>query len=136
MGYYIDKNFLGEINFDVILKEELINFVDIPKLGKIKIYVYSAEGKHPHMHLVNESIDFEACLMLYEPKYFIHGNKIGTFNSKQLKVINNFLSQHYANSPLTIWQSACMVWDFSNNDHKFDYYKKQPDYTKTKDSIH
>ncbi len=136
MAYYIDQNFIGEIDLDIILTEEQLSTVNVSKLGKLKIYVYGAEGKIPHMHLFNRSIDFEACLMLYEAKYFIHGNKNGTFNSKQLRLIDEFLRSNYVDSPLTNWQVACIMWDGANNDHKFRYTNKQPDYKRTQRSVH
>ena len=135
MEYYIDKLFVGEIDFDSLLTETQIDSVNVSSLGKIKIYVYGAESKHPHMHLFNDS-GFESCLMLYEPKYFVHGSKNGTFNSKQLKVINNFLRSKCTDLPISNWQLACVMWDRSNNDHKFKYTNKQPDYTMTKNLVH
>jgi hypothetical protein len=139
MGYFIkDQNFIGEINLDISLQEDRVGLVSVPKLSNLKIYVYGGEGKFPHMHIFNRSINFETCLMLYEPKYFIHGTKSDRFNKKQLVAIDNFLKTPYSDSPLSKWQVACMMWDASNNPSKplFSMKNIQPDYTKTIESIH
>ncbi len=128
---YRDEICLGELELDNLLSEQQIGVSQVPKLGKLKIYVYGKESKdNPHMHLLNESIGFESCLKLYSPEYFTHGSKNGKFNNKQLEVIDKFLRSSHEGSMITKWQFACMTWDGANNCMKFRITNKQPDYTK------
>ena len=79
---------------------------------------------------------FETCLCIYEAKYFIHVNKNGKLNKKQLEAVDDFLRHNYFDLNISNWEMICATWDNSNGVHTQYKGMKQPDYSKTKESIH
>ena len=145
MGYFIsthndpnyrDESLIGSFDLSDIIEEGSVGQTNVPKIGKVQIYVYGGEGTIPHFHILTQNHEFETCLCIYEPKYFIHGSKTGRFNKKQLEQINNYLKSKHPVLDITIWQMIAVTFD-NNNSTSFAYKgMKQPDYTKTIESIH
>ena len=133
---------IGEFNLEELLpnlsdlftEDTLSNNTNLGgKLTNVKIIIYSLEGvnvPHFHIHSDNKKMmpDGDCCIMICEPKYFIHGNHRGKLNNKQAKNLNDLLSKPYRNKNMSIWEYMYDFWKRS-----FGVNLKpcqQPDYSK------
>ena len=127
-----EPKLLGSVNLSTeeLLYEDCIGRVNLPNgVGECKIYVYSGEGTIPHFHIIPKN-DIECCICIYEPLYFNHGNKQGKLNSKQRKILNEWLKEaNYANSKLTNWEGIAYAWFIGNGDKYIPKNPKQPNYS-------
>ena len=129
---------LGIINFDESINEQEIgnknNRFRPKSIGECKVEVYNLEGSIPHMHVFNSDKSFETCICIYSNNYFAHGGKYTSkFSSKQCKEFNEWMKQTNIKSPMNTsnWETAVMLWEFSNEDCKFPENRKvkiQPHY--------
>lgn len=122
---------IGEINFEDYLNEDSIGDLNLGKsIGSCKVYVYSNEGTIPHFHLFNKDKSFECCICIYEPLYFNHGFKTGILNSKQCRILNEWLEQPNIHmNKITNWELIDTLWRTGNG---IKYCKKsatKPFYT-------
>ena len=119
MDEYRDELLIGKIEFSNMI-------------GYYKIYVYSKEGKHiPHFHIISESSKFECCVCIYSPNYFNHGNKNGLLNTKQRKILNNWLSSPNEKlNSATNWDIIALSFDNANETNFYNKEtKQQPNYS-------
>ena len=100
-------------------------------IGYYKIYIYSKEGKHiPHFHIISKSSKFECCICIYSPNYFNHGNKNGLLNTKQRKILNNWLSSPNEKlNSVTNWDIIALSFDNANETNFYNKEFKQPNYS-------
>ena len=123
-----------EINFIDSISEESID-VDINKIGKCKITIYSGEGNYiPHFHIKSinakgNSKKFECVVMINKNMFFTHGKYKDTLNSKQQKQLKEKLSEKYNNTDRTIWQHIQDQYYENNKGCKDKKAESMPDYS-------
>lgn len=106
--------------------------------GKYLVYVNTDDsGNIPHFHIVDTNSrgeEFHTCVKIDNPEYFHHGNKTDTFNTRQLKELNNFLASPFEKSKFhgTNWEYIVMIWNMNNSSTVIEDDASQPDYTKLK----
>ena len=103
------------------------------KIGFCEVFVGDNEGQIPHFHIKSKSVKWECCLELYRNRYFSHGSKIWKLNSKQCKILDNWLRQKSTINPfkdLTNWEVLCGFWLAQNNPKtNVPSNPKMPDYS-------
>ena len=85
---------IGDINLSS--KEPFIESavcrLNLPfNVGQCNIYVYSNEGTIPHFHIIPKNGIGESCICIYEPFYFNHCSKQMQLNSKQRKLLDDWM---------------------------------------------
>ena len=129
---------IGELDFgknELIIDEAQVDTSRIhfgKGLGECKICVYADEGTIPHFHIMKNKNEQYTCICLFEPLYFHHGNKNGTLNSKQKRILNDWLLApiNYNGINLTRWETAVFLWRMNNGEKYIPQHSlKQPDYT-------
>lgn len=134
-----EKAVIGEIDFsDIVNEKEVIssNRYKVKNIGQCKIEIYENEGQIPHFHITGISKTFNCCVRIYEPYFFIHGNKCrDTLNTNQCKELDTWLRQQNKNSigNMSNWEAIVFMWYTFNPDCKYPEFKKtnkQPDYTR------
>lgn len=138
---------IGEINFSKLLNEDYQiepnknSRLNLPGgIGQCKVYINDIEGPIPHVHLTTNDSKWGACICLHEAYYFPHGGNPlteGTFNSKQSKMFNKWMSTpNSAVHQMTNFQFAAFQWMKYFKDKFGDIYKRnditlssQPDYS-------
>lgn len=139
MDKFIGKKVIAEIEFTETL-EELHIKTDLKKWGKCDIVVWGNEGTIPHFHIKSKTTGKEACVCIFEPKYFNHESNHTTLGNKEKKELNEFLKSKSDKSK-TVWEEIRDSWDDNNGDkvyeHKDELTKmKQPDYSKMTEDRH
>ncbi len=94
---------------------------DFYENGAYDVYVYSHEGKLPHMHILNRELKkkkptFDCCVQLKTNKYFPHSCHTSTMNTHQRLAFYNFISSQNQN-PLfngTYYEKAVTLWNDNN----------------------
>lgn len=133
---------IGEIEFTETLNEKTIkgsSDLNMKKIGKCKVEVYSSEGPIPHFHISNGDKSFTSCVCIYSPNYFSHGGKYScTLNATQRDELFNWLKEANSYDPTkSNWEYAALTWEESNPDCKFPdenkvstipYYKNMAQY--------
>jgi len=133
---YIDSFCIGEFGDEFIFQES-----GIRGYLSYTIYVYGGERDIPHFHVIKPADNFECCVCIYEPKYFDHEGKTSMLNSKERKILNEFLkATSKINRGFSNWQAIEFLWNYANlkkgETPKQSTKSQQPDYTKMVDSIH
>ena len=108
--------------------------------SNLEVYVNTDDGGNiPHFHIrdTNDWSKFHSCIRLDEAEYFLHEGKEATLNSKQRKLLQQFMTSSVTNSRYKSkfennWELACFLWDINNSNEETDEFVKQPDYTKLK----
>lgn len=140
----LDKSpiLIGEIEFVEPVSEKAIkgsSDLNIKKIGKCKVEVYSGEGAIPHFHMSNADKSFSSCVCIYSPNYFSHGGKYsGTLNATQREELFTWLKEANKDNPnKTNWEVIVETWELSNPNCKFPadnkvstipYYKNMTQY--------
>ena len=128
-----EPKLLGELNLttDELLNEDCIGRINFPNtIGQCSIYIYSNEGTIPHFHIIPKNNVGECCVCIFEPFYFNHGSKQLRLNSKQRKMLNNWMNERsYADSRLTNWDAIVFVWKVGNGNKYVPKNPIQPNYT-------
>lgn len=134
----IIKYAYDELDFEksnnIMIYEETYAKLDLKKIGKCKINIYSGEGQIAHFHI--EKDGFCCCVCLNHNKYFIHPGKEDTLNSTARKKLNDYLHEINPETKLTNWQSIQQYYYRYNPNTKEKRIEIQPDYTKMSESIH
>ena len=131
----IGKFFLVNIE-DIALQESSLSTKNT-KFEKYvgTVYVYGGEGKNvPHFHILQKNQP-DCCIGVYEAKYFSHGTHTGKLNSKQCKLLNEWMSSQSTIQPqLTNWEAVEFAWRIANdiNSTRTNLNTKQPDYSNIK----
>lgn len=93
------------------------------------IIIYPKDGVNiPHFHMINKSIYFDACIQLFENKYFDHGPHASTISdSKTRKLLNKWLEMPCNSSKpfmkgYPIWSAMVRYWNLTRGaDYDWDY---------------
>ena len=103
------------------------------KIGFCEVFVVDNEGQIPHFHIKSTSVKWECCIELYRNRYFSHGSKIGKLNSKQYKILDNWLRSKSTltnSNGQTNWEILCLFWEAQNNPKtNVPSNPKMPDYS-------
>ena len=112
-------------------------FFEMAQIGGIDnelvVYVRSNDpGNIPHFHIVDKTTlgrKFHTCVKIESPEYFHHTGKEDTLNSKQRKLLVNFLNSM---TPLekSHWEFLLLTWNTNNSNRKLRMDLSMPDYTK------
>ena len=89
-------------------------------------------GNIPHFHIVDKQTlgsKFHTCVKIESAEYFHHTGKEDVLNTKQRKLLVNYLSSSIKNG-LTAWEYLVMTWNFNNSNVNIDPNIQMPDYTK------
>lgn len=100
------------------------------------VIIYPKDGVNiPHFHVINKSIHFDACIQLFENKYFDHGPHASTISDgKTRKLLNKWLEMPCNSSkPLMkgypIWSAMVRYWNLTRGtNYDWDIGDK-PDYS-------
>ena len=124
---------IDTINFttDKLFLEDCADRINFPiNIGQCNIYVYSNEGTIPHFHIIPKNGIGESCICIYEPLYFNHGGKQLRLNSKQRKILNNWLSSPNEKlNSVTNWDIVALSFDNANETNFYNKEAKQPNYS-------
>lgn len=118
-----------DLSTEELIIEDCYGRINFPNgIGECKIYVYSNEGTIPHFHLIKDK--FESCICIYESLYFNHGLKQSRLNSKQRKILNNWLDlPSIPNPKISNWDMLHIAWYGGNGDKYIPKNPSKPNYT-------
>lgn len=109
--------------------ENKVHLTEMAKVGHFGDYIiemFSNEGPIPHFHFVNvHNKQVKGCIYLTKNKYFMHGCYTATLNSKERKLLVEFLNQK-ANG-ISKYKDLCIKWNWTNSDYQFEA-KEIPNY--------
>lgn len=91
-------------------------------------------GNIPHFHIVDKTTlgsKFHTCIKIETAEYFHHTGKEDTLNSKQRKMLVNYLSSKNRRGDLN-WEYLVTTWNYNNSSVLVDENIPMPDYTKLK----
>lgn len=130
---------IDTINFttDKVFLEDCIGRINFPiNIGQCSIYVYSNEGAIPHFHIIPKNGIGESCICIYEPLYFNHGSKQLRLNSKQRKILDDWLEQQSTIAPeVTNWRLICISWETGNGNKYIPKNPIKPNYRNMENMI-
>lgn len=114
-----DEIYIGTINIpteDNFQATDKNNKLKMPKYSECVVYVYNNEGNNvPHFHLFekNSSKDpnTSCAIMIADNKYFSHNAYKGTLNSKQCRVLNDWMNQFYPGEDVNNWTRIKNAWN-------------------------
>lgn len=125
-----------------MLKVKLVEKTELTEMARIgftedgyEVYVWTDDaGKIPHFHYrTKDKKTFNSCIKIEVPEYFFHKGKEDTLNSKQRKMLINFLKSNDVDSPGdTHWTSLIKEWNRNNSDIRISIDTPMPDYTQLK----
>ena len=105
-------------------------------IGRSDIYVYSNEGTIPHFHIIPKNGKSEICICIFEPFYFNHGSKQLRLNSKQRKILDDWLEQQSTIAPeVTNWRLICISWETGNGNKYIPKNPVKPNYRNMENMI-
>lgn len=118
--------------------KEIHRLEEMALLGNFDDYevmVYEGEGTIPHFHFRNLQNGKQGCIKLLTNEYFFHGQYTDTLNSKERKLLVNFLKsepkkqyQKIFAEGLTNFDVLCLLWDMNNDDEISLNDVKMPNY--------
>ena len=131
------------MNFNEFMneKELLLEMARIGYADNLEIYVLTDDpGFIPHIHIRDRETKgevFDACVRLDSPNYFSHGHHNDKLNSKQKKLLNDFLHTAPSNGRFsTNYEYAVILWNDNNSKENITIKRDSkgniiiPDYTK------
>lgn len=89
--------------------------------GNLEVYVWTDDaGRIPHVHVRDSNSqgqEFETCVRLDRPEYFLHGRYANKMNHRQKKAFADFMrakptKAHYD----TNYEFAVEMWNVNNSD--------------------
>ena len=102
-------------------------------IGKCIVVIFIDDhimGHEPHFHIYNKDLSFNACIKIYENKYYNHfGKYTSTLKRRYCKQLDNFLrSKYYGDydkTKVTIWEHIKNIWEYcdGNRDNYFNIPK-------------
>lgn len=127
------KEFINEIqesNYNENL--ELNEMARVGYLNnKLEIYVNTNDGGNiPHFHIRDISTKgnvFHTCVQIEHNIYFHHTGKENILNSKERKLLNDFLKSNDKYGELN-WKVLIKEWNRNNSNIEVDINTPQPDY--------
>lgn len=136
----MNPKMIGVVNFSTeeLLYEDCVGRINLPNnIGECKIYVYSNEGKIPHFHIIPKKGGEECCVCIYQPYYFNHEIEQVQLNSKQRKILNEWLNQPSKLEPvISNWKIVSGFWQTGNEDDpNVPENPVQPNYNDLKNMI-
>jgi len=141
-----DSILIGEIDFKSIFEESVITGnigngrLVFKGIGLCKVEVFPIEGPVPHFHIKkDQGTDLDCCLCIDTNYYFDHGHHSDKLTNPRLKQLNDWLMQvNGKDQNYTNWQYIQFTWNEfakTNTSMQISVATKQPDYTKTVNSI-
>ena len=121
--------------------ELLVEMARIGYADNLEIYVLTDDpGYIPHIHIRDRETKgkvFDTCIKFDSANYFQHGHHDDKLNSKQKKIINDFLHSSPSNGLVsTNFEYAIILWNDNNSKQNVEIKKDEngnviiPDYTK------
>lgn len=114
--------------FDSVFNEER----DMDNINTFRVVIGENEGQNiPHFHLLDGQNNKYVAIRLDMPSYFIHGKYKYILNSKEKKILINWLNSSNIvktikdTTPKNNWENLVFAWNVTNNDN---INPKQPDY--------
>lgn len=109
----------------------------------LEIYVNTDDGGNlPHFHMRDKTDwnKFHTCILIEQPKYFLHEGKENILNSKQRKELVEFMESQpsltkYAGKFATNWELICFLWDMNNSAVNISDDATMPDYRQLKEDV-
>lgn len=88
--------------------------------GNLEVYVWTDDaGKIPHVHVRDsnsQGMNFETCVRLDKPEYFLHGHYTDKMNHKQRKVFADFMRAKPIKAHFnTNYEFAVEMWNTNNS---------------------
>ena len=127
-----------EIDFDSTLNEDNVTDVDLKKIGKCYIYVFTNEGESiPHFHVrskdkkLNGDYKLDAAICINYNKYFSHGNHKDTLTNAQQKQLNKKLDEVIdkdSDDKTTYWKKIQDIYYKAKPNSKEKRADTQPNY--------
>lgn len=106
--------------FDSIFNEER----NICGIYNFNIVIGENEGHNiPHFHIFDAQSNMCIAIKLDKPEYFIHGKYTYTLNSKEKKLLVNWLNSSKITKaiknfePKNNWENLVFAWNVVNNDN-------------------
>lgn len=108
------------------LREEFAHYMHLDEMsrigfmGNMDVLIYTDDmGYIPHFHIVDKATrgkEFDTCVRLENNQYFLHGNHNDTLNSRQRKMLDDFMNApsrnvHYRNN----YECAVNLWNDNNS---------------------
>ena len=120
-----------DFSTEELLNEDCVGRINFPNtIGQCGIYIYSNEGTIPHFHIIPKNNTGECCICIFEPFYFNHGSKQLRLNSKQRKILDNWMNERSKSFPeITNWILISRLWSIGNGDKYVPKNPIQPNYT-------
>lgn len=119
------------------LKNRYSHLTEMAKVGHFGDYIiemFSNEGPIPHFHFINvHNNKINGCICLQENRYFNHGCHTAILNSKERKLLIEFLNQKMIKD-ISNYEYLCRRWNILNVKYRFDF-KDIPDYMEIKEWI-
>ena len=130
---------IDTINFttDKLFLEDCAGRINFPiNIGQCSIYVYSNEGTIPHFHIISKNGIGESCICIYEPFYFNHGSKQMQLNSKQRKLLDDWMYLKPSLFPeINNWELISRLWQIDNGNKYIPKNPAKPNYRNMISSI-
>lgn len=89
-------------------------------------------GNVPHFHIVDKTTlgsKFHTCIKIESAEYFHHTGKEDVLNTKQRKLLVDYLSSTNRRGDLN-WEYLVTTWNYNNSSVLVDENIPMPDYTK------
>lgn len=141
MNDYVGMKVIASIEFTDPIDEVNIT-TPLKKWGKCDLIVWPDEGTIPHFHVKSTTTGKEACVCIFEPKYFNHKEYHTTMGKKEREELDAFLKKKPSpKKDETYWDVLKAAW-VQNNKNKFYEHKdelkemQQPDYSKMTEDRH
>jgi hypothetical protein len=104
--------------------------------NNIKLAIFGNESNYPHFHFyrVNDTDGIPkngyggGCIMIREPKYFIHGNHKEKLKRKEPEALIEFLNSHHPKLKISIWSYIIILWNDNNPKFEIKDDIKIPEY--------
>ena len=130
---------IDTINFttDKVFLEDCVGRINFPiNVGQYNIYVCSYEGTIPHFHISPKNGIGESCICIYEPFYFNHGSKQMQLNSKQRKLLDDWMYLKPSLFPeINNWELISRLWQIDNGNKYIPKNPAKPNYRNMISSI-
>ena len=120
--------------FDLQDEKQIMEMASIGDIdSKLTIIIRMNDpGNIPHFHIVDKTTlgsKFHTCIKIETAEYFHHTGKEDTLNTKQRKLLVNYLSSKNRRGDLN-WEYLVTTWNYNNSSVLVDENIPMPDYTK------
>ena len=120
-----------------MIRQEVYGMARVGFIKHLEVYVNTDDGGEiPHFHLHDSKNweKFHTCIKIESPEYFLHAGKEDVLNSKERKLLQEFMESpvsvsRYASKFGNNWELICFLWDTNNSTHMIAEDAEVPDYT-------